>query len=238
MEIRIESLIEGAARAEGAVAIIDVFRAFTTAAVAFANGATHITMVASVEEALALRHQCVGQICMGEVGGRPPERFDFGNSPYVLSQADLRGRAIIQRTSAGTQGIVTAAKTAQHMFAASLVTASATARAMRSVATDRITLVAMGEEGRVRSSEDEICTLYLRNLLEGRQGNPEAARQMILSGGEAAKFKDVNRPWLNPNDVPFALDIDRYDFAITVKMENGYPVARKFDVQGIPGIQP
>ena len=228
MEIRIESLIEGAARAEGAVAIIDVFRAFTTAAVAFANGATHITMVASVEKALALRHQGAGQICMGEVGGRPPERFDFGNSPYVLSQADLRGKAIIQRTSAGTQGIVTAAKTAQHMFAASLVTTSATARAMRSVATDRITLVAMGEEGRVRSSEDEICALYLRNLLEGRQGNPEAARQMILSGGEAAKFKDVNRPWLNPNDVPFALDIDRYDFAITVKMENGYPVARKF----------
>jgi len=178
MEIRIESLIEGAARAEGAVAIIDVFRAFTTAAVAFANGATHITMVASVEEALALRHQGAGQICMGEVGGRPPERFDFGNSPYLLSQADLRGKAIIQRTSAGTQGIVTAAKTAQHMFAASLVTASATARAMRSVATDRITLVAMGEEGRVRSSEDEICALYLRNLLEGRQGNPEAASRL------------------------------------------------------------
>ena len=51
MDIRIESLIEGAARASGAVAIIDVFRAFTTAAVAFANGATRITMVASVEEA-------------------------------------------------------------------------------------------------------------------------------------------------------------------------------------------
>jgi 2-phosphosulfolactate phosphatase len=186
-------------------------------------------MVASVEEALALRDQGAGQICMGEVQGRAPERFDFGNSACELSQADLSGKSIIQRTSAGTQGIVTAGKTAQHMFAASLVTASATVRAMRSIATDRITLVAMGENGSRRSSEDEICALYLRNLLEGRQGNPEAARQMILSGGEAAKFKDVNRPWLNPDDVPFALDVDRYDFAIKVKMENGYPVARKFD---------
>ncbi|MGO9170496.1 MAG: 2-phosphosulfolactate phosphatase [Rhodomicrobium sp.] len=229
MEIRIESLIEGAARAAGVVAIIDVFRAFTTAAVAFANGATRIMMVASVDEALALRDQGAGQICMGEIQGRAPERFDFGNSPYELSQADLSGKSIIQRTSAGTQGIVTAGKTAQHMFAASLVTASATVRAMRSIATDRITLVAMGENGSRRSSEDEICALYLRNLLEGRQGNPEAARQMILSGGEAGKFKDVSRPWLNPNDVPFALEIDRYDFAIKVNMENGYPVARKFD---------
>ena len=50
MDIRIESLLEGAARASGVVAIIDVFRAFTTAAVALANGATRITMVASVEE--------------------------------------------------------------------------------------------------------------------------------------------------------------------------------------------
>src|SRR5258706_655200 len=184
MEIRIESLLEGAARASGVVAIIDVFRAFTTAAVAFANGATRITMVASVDEALALRSQGIGQICMGEVGGRPVEDFDFGNSPFELSQADLSGLAIIQRTSAGTQGIVTGAKAAQHMLAASLVTASATARAMRSVASGRITLVAMGEEGKQRSSEDEICALYLRNLLEGRRGNPDAARQMILSGGE------------------------------------------------------
>ncbi len=228
MDIRIESLLEGAARASGVAAIIDVFRAFTTAAVAFANGATRITMVATVEEALALRGRGIGQICMGEVGGRPVEGFDFGNSPYELSKADLTGMALIQRTSAGTQGIVTAAKAAEHMFAASLVTASATARAIRSLASGRITLVATGEEGRLRSSEDEICALHFRNLLEGRRGNPDAARQMILSGGEVVKFNDPKRPWLIPDDVPFALDIDRYDFAIKVAIEDGYPVARQF----------
>ena len=115
MDIRIESLLEGAARASGAVAIIDVLRAFTTAAVAFANGAARITMVASVEEALVLRAQGAGQICMGEVGGRPPKSFDFGNSPYELSKVDLAGVDIIQRTSAGTQGVVAAAKQAQSM---------------------------------------------------------------------------------------------------------------------------
>ena len=39
MEIRIESLLEGARRAQGTVVIVDVFRAFTTAAVAFSRGA-------------------------------------------------------------------------------------------------------------------------------------------------------------------------------------------------------
>jgi 2-phosphosulfolactate phosphatase len=71
--------------------------------------------------------------------------------------------------------------------------------------------------------------LYLRNLLEGRQGNPDAARGMILSGAEVVKFNDPNRPWLLPEDVPFALDIDRYDFAINVAIEDGYPVARVFE---------
>ena len=57
MDIRIESLLEGADRASGAVAVIDVLRAFTTAAVAFARGAAQIVMVGGVEEALALRER-------------------------------------------------------------------------------------------------------------------------------------------------------------------------------------
>ncbi|MGH7152500.1 MAG: 2-phosphosulfolactate phosphatase, partial [Acetobacteraceae bacterium] len=100
MEIRIGSLLDGAKQAVGAVAIIDVFRAFTTAAVAFANGASSITMVASVEEALSLRDRGLVRVCMGEVGGRAPPGFDFGNSPFEVSAADLRGKAIAQRTSA------------------------------------------------------------------------------------------------------------------------------------------
>ena len=75
MEISIHSLLEGATRATGTVAIIDVFRAFTTAAVALANGASSIVMVRTVEEALALRDAGFGQICMGEVRGRPPDRL-------------------------------------------------------------------------------------------------------------------------------------------------------------------
>ncbi len=40
MEISLQSLLEGATRATGTVAVIDVLRAFTTAAVALANGAS------------------------------------------------------------------------------------------------------------------------------------------------------------------------------------------------------
>jgi len=67
MEISIHSLLEGTARATGTVALIDVFRAFTSTAVALANGATGIVMVGTVKEAVALREASIGEICMGEV---------------------------------------------------------------------------------------------------------------------------------------------------------------------------
>jgi 2-phosphosulfolactate phosphatase len=224
MKISIQSLLEGAKRAIGTVAIIDVFPAFTTAAVALANGASRIAMVSTVEEALALRDAGVGQICMGEVRGRAPDEFDFGNSPFEVSTVDFSGKTIIQRISAGTQGIVSASR-ANRLFAASLVTADATVRAILSESPDLITVVAMGENGASRTDEDELCALHLRNRLEGRPGDADAVRRLIRAGGEVGRFHDPARPFLHPEDVEIALDVDRYDFAVRVEFEDGRPVA-------------
>ena len=144
MEISIQSLLEGATRATGTVAIIDVFRAFTTAAVVLANGASRIIMVSTVKEALGLRDAGVGQVCMGEVRGRAPLGFEFGNSPFEISTIDFRDKTIIQRTSAGTQGIVAASR-AERLYAVSLVTAEATARALLSDSPDQISLYILDE---------------------------------------------------------------------------------------------
>jgi 2-phosphosulfolactate phosphatase len=224
MEISIYSLLEGAERATGSVAIIDVFRAFTSAAVALANGATSIVMVRTVEEALALREVGIGQ-CMGEVRGQAPDGFDFGNSPFEISIIDFSGKTIIQRTSAGTQGIVAASK-AKRLYAASLVTAGATVRALLSGSPDQVSLVAMGDNGLKRTDEDELCAIHLRNRLEGRRGDPDSIRRLILASGEAQRFHDPARPYLHPKDVDIALDIDRYDFTVRVEFEDGRPVAR------------
>jgi 2-phosphosulfolactate phosphatase len=225
MEVRIDSLLSGAARATGSVVIIDVFRAFTTAAVVLARGAAKIVVVSSVEEALALRSVGVGQLCMGEVRGRAPSGFDLGNSPFEASQADVNGKTIIQRTSAGTQGVV-AAKQALRLYAGSLITAKATARAILRHTTDAVTLVAMGNDGTTRADEDELCAMHLRNLLEGRPGNPSGIRDVVLAGPRIADFHDPSKPHLHPADLEIALHIDRYDFAVRISQEEGRLVAR------------
>ena len=50
-------------------------------------------------------------------------------------------------------------------------------------------------------------------------------RQAILAGGEIARFHDPSDPH-HPGDLDIALDVDRFDFAIRVKTEDGRSVAR------------
>jgi 2-phosphosulfolactate phosphatase len=138
---------------------------------------------------------------------------------------DFNGKTVIQRTSAGTQGIV-AAYRAGRLYAASLVTATATARAMLVGSPKQITLVAMGDNGINRTDEDEVCTIHLRNLLEGRPGDRRAVQRLILAGGEVERFHDPAQLHLHLEDVDIALDIDRYDFAIRVEYEGDRPMAR------------
>ena len=183
-------------------------------------------MVGSVGEALLLRKKGIADICIGEVGGKPAPEFDFGNSPFELCEVSFAGKTIVQRTSAGTQGIAAAGR-AERLYAASLATASATVRAILAGSPEHVALVAMGDNGINRTDEDELCAIHLRNLLEGRSGDRRAVQRLILAGGEVGRFHDPVRPHLHAEDVDIALDIDRYDFAIRVEIEDGRPVGRK-----------
>jgi 2-phosphosulfolactate phosphatase len=84
----------------------------------------------------------------------------------------------------------------------------------------------MGDNGVKRTDEDELCAIHLPNRLEGRAGDEDAIRRLILAGGEVGRFHDPARPYLHPEDVDIALDIDRYDFAVRVEFEDGRPIAR------------
>lgn len=228
MDIRIGSLIEGAQAARGVAIVIDVFRAFTTAAVAFDKGVDKIILVASPEEALDLRRQGAGQLCIGEVNGIKPEAFDFGNSPYEMSQAGpLTGQTLIQSTQAGTVGVSTAAAHADPIYLGSFVMAGAIVKAIHALNPPLVTIVAMGVKTLHRSDEDEQCALYLRNRLQGRRPDPEAVRQLVLAGHETLKFDDPTKPQYHPQDRDMALQIDQYDFALRVTREDGLLVARK-----------
>ena len=232
MEIRLGSLVRDAREAVGTVIVIDVFRAFTTAAIAFSNGATEITLVAEAEDALALHRSGVGDVLMGEVDGKRPPGFDYGNSPYEISGVDLTGKSLVQSTRAGTVGVAAAfdSPQAQTIYLGSLVVAEATVQAALRDKPDLVTIVAMGDQGVARADEDEHCGLYLRNLLEGRRPDPDALRRLIMAGGATQKFFDDTQPQYHPQDVELALQVNKYPYAMKVSRVDGRPVARKVEL--------
>ena len=67
MQIRFATL-DTCAESGGTVVVIDVIRAMTTAAYAFAAGVRDIVPAGTVDEALALRDRFPGALVMGEVG--------------------------------------------------------------------------------------------------------------------------------------------------------------------------
>lgn len=232
MEIRLGSLARDARDAAGTVIIIDVFRAFTTAAIAFDQGATAITLVAEADDALVLHRSGVGDLLMGEVDGKRPPGFDYGNSPYEITGIDLAGKSLVQSTRAGTVGVAAAfaAPNTGPIYLGSFAVAAATVKAVLQDNPQLVTIIAMGDQAVVRSDEDEHCALYLRNLLEGRQPDPDALRQLILAGGATQKFFDPAQPQYHPQDVELALQFSKYPFAMRVSREQGRPVARKVAV--------
>ena len=201
----------------GLVVVIDVIRAFTNAAIAFSRGAQKIHPVGGVEEALKLKRRIPNALVCGEVGGIPPEGFDFGNSPTQTSELDLQGRVLIQRTSAGTQGIVRSVNS-EAMLAASLVVASATVKYIQARLPESVTFVVTGQLQGEYGDEDLACAEYLELLLRGSQPDPKPYINRVYKSRDALLC--LANPAFPKSDLDHCTRIDAFDFAMPVKKEN------------------
>ncbi len=206
----------------GVVVAVDVLRAFTTAAYAFAAGASAIWLVATVREAIDLAQRIPGALTMGEEHGRRPPGFDFSNSPVVVSRADLEGCVLVQRTSAGTQGVI-AATSAERLFAASLVCASATATAVRRTGLGAPTYVITGQfpEGLHDGEEDLLAAKLIERARCGRPLDGRATAEAVTRTSSARRILAMDEDDAHPDDVAYATAVDRFDFAMEVELKDG-----------------
>lgn len=211
--------------ATGVVIVIDVIRAFTNAAFAFSRGAKEIYPVSKVKEALQLKAQIPDSLACGEEGGLPPEGFDFGNSPTQTNLLDLSGCVIVQRTGAGTQGIVRSVN-AEHILAASMVVAKATVRSVQKLDPGSITFVITGQYAPGHGDEDLACAEYLESLLKGQQPDPAPCVERIIKSRDALLHLDPALPEFPLSDLEHCTSIDRFDFAMLVSKENGRSILR------------
>jgi 2-phosphosulfolactate phosphatase len=205
--------LAGARTARGSVVVIDVIRAFTVSAYALAGGATGCWPVASLDDARTLAAKLGGAAISAEKGGLPVAGIELGNSPTAVVQAGpaLRGRPLVQRTSLGTQAIVAAAG-AERLFAASLVVAAATARAVRAGAPGLVTLVATGQDD--GHPEDRACAECIEAHLHDQRVDLELLLRPLLASERYRQLRSGTWPGQPAADLDLALDADRFDFAM------------------------
>lgn len=201
--------------------VVDVMRAFTVAAWAFAQGAERIVLAESPAEALALKGRHPDWVALKD--GPPAPGFDTVNSPGLLRSIDLGGRTVVQKTTAGTVGAL-AVKEAPLVLCASFVVAEATARLLRTHECESVTFVVTGDDG--QADEDLACAQYIARRATGADTD---AAEFLRRAGEsraAAELTEGVREGAHPDDVALCLELDRFPFAMVATLADSLMVLR------------
>ena len=226
MEIEYKTLQQcGVVR--GVAVVVDVLRAFTTTAYAFARGARQITMVSTVDEAFELRQQDPELLLMGEVNGYPVDGFDLPNSPSVIDRLDLEGRRLVMRSTAGTQGVV-AAVDASEIFVASLSVGAATARALAASHPDQVTFINTGRNANRGGEEDVACSDYIVRLMKKLPPQQDEIEQRLRGSGAAKRFTGSADSDLPAADLEYASRFDTFSFVMKIVRQDDHLVLRMF----------
>jgi len=209
--------------AKGVCVVIDVLRAFTTAAFAFASGAQEIVFVHSIEEAFAKFKKDPTLLLMGEKGGQKIEGFHFENSPSEIQAAQLAGKRLVQRTSSGTQGVV-GCRHASHLLVASFVVAEATLARIIQLQPKHVSLIVTGQKN---GEEDAALADYLTRKLTGQPIELESILDRVRLSPSAHRMQagEIAYP-AGKKDLDLALQIDHFPFAMEVFKQNEELIGR------------
>ncbi|WP_369148928.1 2-phosphosulfolactate phosphatase [Streptomyces sp. R44] len=205
--------------------VVDVMRAYTVAAWAFARGAEKIVLAESLDGALALKARHPEWVALKD--GPPAAGFDMVNSPGMLRSVDLAGRTVVQKTTAGTVGAL-AVKDAELVLCAGFVVAEATARLLRARESDRVTFVVTGEDG--KADEDLACAQYIAGRASGAGTDAAPFLRRAAESRAAAELAQGVRRGVHSDDVALCLELDRFPFAMVAASEDSLMVLRPYPV--------
>jgi 2-phosphosulfolactate phosphatase len=229
MQIEVVDFVAGARAARGLTVVIDVFRAFSVAAYAFARGAVASIPVAAIETARALKAADSSRILLGERHARPLPGFDCGNSPTELERIDVAGCTLVHTTHSGTQGLANAVN-ADEVITGALVNCAAIVRYIHLRQPQQVTLVRMGQEATSRCAEDDLCAEVLKSRLCGQQPDVSNVRARLRVADSAQKFFDPACDWAPQRDFDLCTEMDIFDFVLRLDRAANPPTLLRVDV--------
>lgn len=213
--------LDAAGTARGTVVIVDVLRAFTTAAVAFTRGARLIVLTDDSQHALSLRAQHRDWLLMGEEHGFAIKDFDLSNSPAALLDIDLTGRTIVHRSTSGTRSAVAATASATRVLCAALVCARRTAEALERE--EPVTYVISGRSRDRKDIDDGDDDLAVAEYIEAcrfGESDPDPVRERVARSMAARSLRNDGH---NLADISVATSVDAFPMLMTVTVSHALP---------------
>ncbi|MCX7987775.1 MAG: 2-phosphosulfolactate phosphatase [Bacteroidales bacterium] len=214
MDIRILQLLEGASQATGLTVVIDVFRAFSLACYIVEKGIEKYYVTSDINVAYNFKKLNNEFVLVGERNERIPPGFDYGNSPTHILSANLNGKIIMHTTSAGTQGLVRAAISAQEVITGSFVNASAIAKYIIQQQPDVVSLVCMGYAARYPTEEDTLCAEYIKSLILGQKIPIDQQINNLKSTSGRRLFLPENQLHSPASDFDYCTVLNRFNFVL------------------------
>jgi 2-phosphosulfolactate phosphatase len=205
MEFETKRFIQGAREAHGVCVIVDVFRSSNTIIAILDRGAECLIPVACLSVANLIKQENPDYILVGEREGRPPEGFDYDNSPVAILNADLKGETVILATSAGTKALVNARHT-DEVVVASFANAHAVADYLRETRPELVTMLPVGLKAEVEAEEDELCAAYIEALVRGEEPDFGAIRERLLATPGADRLRSLGQE----ADLEFCVELDSF----------------------------
>ena len=210
--------------------VIDVIRAFTTASLAFEQGADKILLAGEVDEAHQLAEAHSTSLLAGERDAIKIEGFDVGNSPWAISRLDLSGRPVVLTTTNGVRATLHAIGAA-HLLVTGFANARQTARYVRQLAerrgAGRVNIIASNPTG----DDDLACAEFIRDRLLGRRGISAAEVVRRIRQSESAhKFLDPARTGFDRRDIRLCTTPCEAAFVMVASRVGGQPVVLQQDL--------
>lgn len=187
-----DDLGQCAPSASSVVIVIDVIRAFTTAAVLIARGAAEIICVHDAAEASALAaNMRDALIVVGEQDHPPFPEVDLPNSPVAAASADVDGRSVAFFTVNGTR-VLAQVPPVTAVLGCAVVNISATAAWVLAHHHGAPVHVVVSDPD---SPEDLVCADQLAALLTGTAASSPATRAAVMRAGVLRAAEVHARRW-------------------------------------------
>jgi 2-phosphosulfolactate phosphatase len=216
LDVRIQSLLEGAEKAEGIAVLVDIFRMGTNVSLMLDKGAKKIIPIANLNESLALVHSHPEYIFVGERDGTKVPKFDYGNSPSEIDSGDCYGKVVTINTTSGTQGIVRM-KDADQILIGGFANSPAIEKYIKEA--ERfydgrnpviVSIIPMGWAGIKKAYEDEAYAEYLKGRLLGTDPVFEEVKNAVLGAEFTKRFFDPNDKDFPKEDLEYCLQLGRF----------------------------